>query len=190
MTTGDARPAPSRDLVKHRRVDPGGHRLVARQAHLAGAADRQHIEGECTRIGARPFYVPSPSPLLLHAGRIGFARRGGSDVQYRAVTGCPYLRALLEADPQDRAGTASRAYLEDIRTSVEAAATLMGLVDPDDFARCWLTLMQGTVVSAVAGDTHGGARMRRLGETLITLHTPADTVAADHTTPISSAALP
>lgn len=103
-------------------------------------------------------------------------------------TGCPYLRALLEADPQDRVGTASRAYLEDIRASVEAAATLMGLVDPDDFARCWLSLMQGTVVSAVTGDTHGGARMRRLGETLITLHTPA--ITADQSTAISSVSLP
>lgn len=91
-------------------------------------------------------------------------------------TGCPYLRALLEADPRDRAGTVSRAYLEDIRSSVEAAATQMGLVDPDDFARCWLTLMQGSVVSAVSGDTSSGSRIKRLGEILITLHSPANTL--------------
>ncbi|MHA7241316.1 TetR/AcrR family transcriptional regulator [Arthrobacter sp. TMS1-12-1] len=94
-------------------------------------------------------------------------------------TGCPYMRALLEASPSDRASAASLTYIKDIHSSVEASAAQMGLTHPEDFAYCWLTLMQGAVVSAVAGDTSNGSRIRKLGETLITLHTPADTPTPD-----------
>ena len=89
-------------------------------------------------------------------------------------TGCPYLRALLEAGPYERVGAASLTYINDIRSSVETAARKMGLIDPDDFARSWLTLMQGTVVAGVAGDKAAGSRVKRLGDILITLHSPAD----------------
>ncbi|WP_104116282.1 TetR/AcrR family transcriptional regulator [Arthrobacter sp. B1805] len=93
-------------------------------------------------------------------------------------TGCPYIRALLETGPQHPIGAASMAYLNEIRTSVEDAATAMGLTDPEDFAYCWLVLMQGAVVSGVGVDPDSGTRIRKLGEMLITLHSPAESLEA------------
>lgn len=87
-------------------------------------------------------------------------------------TGCPYIRALLENGPLHPVGAASVAYLQDIRSSIQDAATAMGLIDPEDFAYCWLVLMQGAIVSGVGIDPHSGSRIRKLGEHLITLHTP------------------
>ncbi|MEC5198550.1 AcrR family transcriptional regulator [Arthrobacter sp. PL16] len=89
-------------------------------------------------------------------------------------TGCPYIRALLETGPLHPVGAASLVYLNEIRSSLEAAATAMGLTDPDDFAYCWLVLMQGAIISGVGIDPDSGTRIRKLGDMLITLHTPAE----------------
>ncbi|RJT77956.1 TetR/AcrR family transcriptional regulator [Arthrobacter cheniae] len=88
-------------------------------------------------------------------------------------TGCPYIRALLENGPGQPLGAASLAYIEETRTNVRDAATLMGLTDPDDFAYCWLVILQGAIVSGVGIDPDSAARIRTLGEMLISLHTPA-----------------
>lgn len=89
-------------------------------------------------------------------------------------SGCPFIRALLEDGPANPLGATSLTYLNTFRTSIADAATAMGLVDPDDFAYCWMVLMQGAVVSAVGIDADSGTRIRKLGEHLITLHTPAE----------------
>jgi AcrR family transcriptional regulator len=88
--------------------------------------------------------------------------------------GCPYIRALLETGPRHAIGTAALLYLDDIRSSVEKAATAMGLTNPEDFSYCWLVLMQGAIVSGVGIDPGSSSRIKRLGEHLIGLHTPAD----------------
>lgn len=87
-------------------------------------------------------------------------------------TGCPYIRALLEVGPDDPVGAASVAYLDDIRSSVKDAATTMGLTDPDDFSYCWVLLLQGAIASAVGIDPNSGTRLKKMGEHLITIHTP------------------
>lgn len=92
-------------------------------------------------------------------------------------TGCPYLRALVETGPIHPVGAAGLTYLNDIRSSLEEAATAMGLTDPEDFAYCWLALVQGAVVSGVGIDPGSKKRIRKLGETLISLHTPAEPAA-------------
>ncbi|MCU1631576.1 MAG: putative transcriptional regulator [Micrococcaceae bacterium] len=86
--------------------------------------------------------------------------------------GCPYVRALLEAGPRDPVGAASLAYLDDIRSTVKDTATALGLSDPDDFAYCWVLLLQGAIASAVGIDPHSGARLKKMGQHLIKLHTP------------------
>jgi AcrR family transcriptional regulator len=88
-------------------------------------------------------------------------------------TGCPYIRAMLESGPGQPLGAASLAYIQEIHTSIRDAATAMGLTDPDDFAYCWLVLMQGAIVSGVGIDPKSASRIRKLGLHLITLHTPA-----------------
>lgn len=97
-------------------------------------------------------------------------------------TGCPYIRALLESGRDNPVGAASLAYLEDIRSNIQGAATALGLRDPEDFAYCWLVLMQGAVVSGVGIDPDSGSRIRKLGEYLLALHMPAghDTAPAPH----------
>ncbi|OUM39434.1 TetR/AcrR family transcriptional regulator [Arthrobacter sedimenti] len=96
-------------------------------------------------------------------------------------TGCPYIRALLETGPTHPVGAASLIYLNDIRSSVEQAAAAMGLVDPEDFAYCWMVLLQGAVVSGVGIDPDSGKRIRKLGEHLIALHRPAEPTATSTT---------
>jgi len=87
--------------------------------------------------------------------------------------GCPYIRALLELGPHHPVGQASLTYLNDIRSSVQEAAARMGLKDPEDFAYCWMALMQGAVVSGAGIDPAIGPRIRKLGEYLLALHAPA-----------------
>jgi AcrR family transcriptional regulator len=87
-------------------------------------------------------------------------------------TGCPYIRALLEAGPGDPVGAASIAYLDDIHSTVRDVATTLGLTDPDDFAYCWVLLLQGAIVSAVGIDPNSGTRLKKMGENLIRIHTP------------------
>ncbi|MHA7287758.1 TetR/AcrR family transcriptional regulator [Arthrobacter sp. MDT3-44] len=88
--------------------------------------------------------------------------------------GCPYIRALLETGPRHAIGAAALLYLDDIRSSVEKAATALGLTNPEDFSYCWLILMQGAIVSGVGIDPGSSSRIKKLGEHLIGLHTPAD----------------
>ncbi|AUZ88167.1 TetR/AcrR family transcriptional regulator [Arthrobacter sp. TmT3-37] len=95
--------------------------------------------------------------------------------------GCPYIRALLETGPRHAIGAAAVLYLDDIRSTVEKAATAMGLTDAEDFAYCWLVLMQGAVVSGVGIDPGSSARIKRLGKHLIGLHTPLEGGEADRT---------
>lgn len=87
-------------------------------------------------------------------------------------TGYPYIRALLEAGPDDPVGAASVAYLDDIRSIAKDTATTLGLTDSDNFAYCSELLLQGAVASAVSIDPHSGARLRKTGEDLIRIHTP------------------
>lgn len=87
--------------------------------------------------------------------------------------GCPYIRALLETGPAHPVGSASVAYLTDMRSSVETAAIAIGLEEPHEFAHCWMILMQGAVVASLGTDQNSAPRIRKLGESLLALHTPA-----------------
>ncbi|MHA7295065.1 TetR/AcrR family transcriptional regulator [Arthrobacter sp. HLT1-21] len=87
--------------------------------------------------------------------------------------GCPYIRALLEAGPGHPIGAASLTYLNDAQSEVKKAAVEMGLNEPDEFAQCWMILLQGSVVAGLGTDRNAAQRLKKLGEHLITLHTPA-----------------
>ncbi|MBG6216250.1 AcrR family transcriptional regulator [Arthrobacter sp. CAN_A6] len=88
-------------------------------------------------------------------------------------TGCPYINALLEAGSGHPVGAASLAYLNDARSAVEEAAIAIGLDEPHEFAQCWMILLQGSVVAGLGTDPNAARRTKKLGEQLITLHTPA-----------------
>ncbi len=92
--------------------------------------------------------------------------------QAEDFTGCPYIRALVEAGPGDVIGAASAGYLRDMRDQVESAAAGMGLTDPRDFAECWMILLQGSVVAAMGSGYTSPGRIRKLGQLLIASHVP------------------
>lgn len=101
------------------------------------------------------------------------------DEWFRAAdfTGCPYIRALVETGAGDQIGAASAGYLQEMRAEVETIATAMRLTDPQDFAECWMILLQGSVVAAMGTGYTSPHRIRKLGQLLITSHT------SDHTVP-------
>lgn len=91
--------------------------------------------------------------------------------QSEDFTGCPYIRSLVEAGPDDGAGAASAGYLREMRAGVESVAQAIGLEDPADFAECWMILLQGSVVAAMGTGYTAPRRVRSLGELLIASHT-------------------
>ncbi|MBG6226736.1 AcrR family transcriptional regulator [Arthrobacter sp. CAN_A2] len=92
--------------------------------------------------------------------------------QSEDFNGCPYIRALVDAGPADVVASASAGYLRDMRDQVENAAASMRLIDPRDFAECWMILLQGSVVAALGTGYTSPGRIRKLGQLLIASHTP------------------
>jgi AcrR family transcriptional regulator len=85
-------------------------------------------------------------------------------------TGCPYIRALLETGPEDEVGEASAGYLREMRDEVQKAAETMNLIDPRGFAECWMILLQGSVVAALATG-YAPDRVKQMGRMLMASHT-------------------
>ncbi|MBG6226773.1 hypothetical protein IWX63_003375 [Arthrobacter sp. CAN_A2] len=54
----------------------------------------------------------------------------------------------------------------------ENAAASMRLIDPRDFAECWMILLQGSVVAALGTGYTSPGRIKKLGQLLIASHTP------------------
>ena len=94
--------------------------------------------------------------------------------QTEDFAGCPYIRALVEMGAGDAVGAASAQYLRDMRDEVKDAAVAIGLTDPEDFAECWMILLQGSVVAAMGTGYTSPQRVRKLGQLLITSHTPGN----------------
>ena len=83
---------------------------------------------------------------------------------------CSFINVLLEMGPAHRAGRASVAHLENIRTVVRRLAENAGLRDPASFARSWHILMKGSIVSAVEGDSDAARRAKAMARRLIEDH--------------------
>jgi AcrR family transcriptional regulator len=92
--------------------------------------------------------------------------------QDEQFNGCPYIRALVELGTGHDIGQASAGYLKEARREVQNTAAAMGLIDPADFAECWMILLQGSVIAAMGTGYTSPQRVRKLGELLITTHTP------------------
>lgn len=86
-------------------------------------------------------------------------------------TGCPYIRALIENGQDNKVGQASAEYLREMRDEVQKAAEAMNLIDPQDFAECWMILPQGSVVAALATG-YTPDRVNHMGRMLMASHTP------------------
>lgn len=89
--------------------------------------------------------------------------------------GCLFINVLLELSAAHPAGQASIQYLDNIRQILRERAQAAGLVDVDDFVRCWHILMKGSIIAAVEGDLQAAQRAQAMGRALIERYQrPAD----------------
>jgi AcrR family transcriptional regulator len=83
---------------------------------------------------------------------------------------CSFINTLLEMRARHPAGQASIHHLENIRSLVRHLAEDAGLRDADSFARSFQILMEGSIVSAAAGDFDAARRARAIARSLIDQH--------------------
>ena len=81
--------------------------------------------------------------------------------------GCSFINVLLEMGGQHPAGSASVGHLANVRSFVRRLAEEAGLRDPDSFARLWLILMKGSIVTAAEGDVEAARRAQSIARLLI-----------------------
>jgi AcrR family transcriptional regulator len=82
--------------------------------------------------------------------------------------GCSFINAMLEtADDHDDIHEASIAYLSGIRDFLQELARGAGVADPEDFARKWHILMNGSIVAAGEGDLRAAQRAQQIGRLLL-----------------------
>jgi AcrR family transcriptional regulator len=80
---------------------------------------------------------------------------------------CSFINTLLEMRARHPAGKASVHHLENIRSLVRRLADEAGLPNTDLFARSFHILMEGSIVSAAAGDFDAAHRARAMAGSLI-----------------------
>jgi AcrR family transcriptional regulator len=83
---------------------------------------------------------------------------------------CSFIKVLLELGADHPVGKASVAHLDNVRTVVRKLAEEAGLRKPESFARSWLILMKGSIISAAEGDVDAARRAKALGRLLIAQH--------------------
>ena len=82
--------------------------------------------------------------------------------------GCLLLNSLQETrDPASPVRAAAQAALSDIRTLIRDLGRAAGAGDPERLAFEIQTLLMGSVVAAVNGDTNAAARMRPIARRLL-----------------------
>lgn len=81
--------------------------------------------------------------------------------------GCSFINVLLEMRNGHPAGTASAAFLENIRSLLRRFAEEADLREPEAFAHSWHILMKGAIVAAGEGDVDAAQRAKRMGRLLI-----------------------
>ena len=78
-------------------------------------------------------------------------------------SGCPLIRALLEAPIGSAIHAAAAKELEHLRLFVKELADEAGLDDSDAFAKAWHLLMTGSITSAFAGERRAAKHASFLG---------------------------
>jgi AcrR family transcriptional regulator len=89
-------------------------------------------------------------------------------IQRDDFEGCSFIKVLLETfEPDNPVRGASSVHLANIRVFLRGLAQDAGLAEPDDFARTWQILMEGSIVAAAAGDRLAARRARTVGSLLL-----------------------
>jgi AcrR family transcriptional regulator len=116
----------------------------------------EFLEAEAKRRGA----TPEEQLLAIFDAFDEWFRRE----DYEA---CSFINTLLEMRARHPAGKASIHHLENIRSLVRHLAEQAGLPDTDSFSRSFQILMEGSIVSAAAGDFDAAHRARATARALI-----------------------
>jgi AcrR family transcriptional regulator len=90
---------------------------------------------------------------------------------------CSFINTLLEMRAQHPAGKASIHHLENIQALVRHLAEQAGLRDTNSFAQSFQILMEGSIVSAAAGNVDAAHRARGLARCLIDQHRKQESAA-------------
>jgi AcrR family transcriptional regulator len=90
---------------------------------------------------------------------------------------CSFINTLLEMRARHPAGKASIHHLENIQSLVRRLAEEAGLPHTDSFARSFHILMEGSIVSAAAGDFDAAHRARAIARSLIDQYRRQDSAA-------------
>jgi AcrR family transcriptional regulator len=85
---------------------------------------------------------------------------------------CTFITVLLEMGNDHPLGHASVVHLANIRRLVASLAEEAQLVRPEEFARSFHILMQGSIVGAAEGDQDAALRAQVMAASLIAVHRP------------------
>jgi AcrR family transcriptional regulator len=91
---------------------------------------------------------------------------------------CSFINTLLEMRARHPAGQASIRHLQNIQALVRQLAEEGGFRDPELFARSFLVLMKGSIVSAAEGDFDAAQHAKAMAHLLIATHRTPDGGAA------------
>ena len=80
---------------------------------------------------------------------------------------CPFINTLIEAEPDSSVSNAARGHLATIERFVRSLAEDAGLYDAEGFGRAWHLLMEGAVVSAMAGNASAAADAKRAAQVIL-----------------------
>jgi AcrR family transcriptional regulator len=116
----------------------------------------EYLEAEARRRGANP----EERLLAIFDAFDEWFRRENFEA-------CSFINTLLEMRARHPAGKASIGHLDNIQSLVRRLAKEAGLPDSVSFARSFLILMEGSIVSAAAGDLDAAHRARVMARSLI-----------------------
>ncbi len=86
---------------------------------------------------------------------------------------CSFMSVLLEMGNDHPVGQACVRHLANIRVIVARRATAAGLTDPEEFAKSFHILMEGSIIAASEGDRRAAGRAQDMARALIARHKPA-----------------
>lgn len=86
-------------------------------------------------------------------------------IQRDDFEGCPFIGAVAHApEPRDRVWREAVAQLHNVHDFVHDLAVDARLSQPSSFASSWQLMMEGAIVSALAGDRQAAAHARRVAK--------------------------
>jgi AcrR family transcriptional regulator len=85
---------------------------------------------------------------------------------------CSFMSVLLEMGNDHVVGQACVRHLANLRTIVAGRAAAAGLIDPDEFAKSFHILMEGSIIAASEGDRQAAYRAQAMARALIDKHRP------------------